>query len=98
MKLVEILSPQMVMSELDATDKEGAIRQMCTHIAKHKTGLKVDDMVRTLLEREKLGSTGIGEGVAIPHGKLNGIDNDRVDDTADGLELKLLDGEAGFER
>src|SRR5688572_11730494 len=75
MKLVEILSPQMVMSELDATDKEGAIRQMCGHIAKYKAGLKVDDMVRTLLEREKLGSTGIGEGVAIPHGKLNGIDN-----------------------
>lgn len=75
MKLVEILSPQMVMSELDATDKEGAIRQMCGHIAKHRPGLKVDDMVKTLLEREKLGSTGIGEGVAIPHGKLNGIDN-----------------------
>jgi nitrogen PTS system EIIA component len=75
MKLVEILSPQMVMSELEATDKEGAIRQMCAHISTHKPGLKVDDMVRTLLEREKLGSTGIGEGVAIPHGKLNGIDN-----------------------
>jgi PTS system nitrogen regulatory IIA component len=75
MKLVEILSPQMVMSELEATDKEGAIRQMCAHIAEHKRGLKVEDMVRTLLEREKLGSTGIGEGVAIPHGKLNGIDN-----------------------
>jgi nitrogen PTS system EIIA component len=74
MKLIEILSPQMVLGELDATDKEGAIRQMCAHIAKHKPGLKVEDMVRTLIEREKLGSTGIGEGVAIPHGKLNGID------------------------
>ncbi len=74
MKLIEILSPEMVLGELDAADKEGAIREMCAHIAKHRSNVKVEDMVRTLLEREKLGSTGIGEGVAIPHGKLNGID------------------------
>lgn len=74
MKLIEILSPQMVLADFTAADKEGAIAQICAHIAKQRPGLKVDDMVRTLLEREKLGSTGIGEGVAIPHGKLNGIE------------------------
>jgi PTS system nitrogen regulatory IIA component len=75
MKLIEILTPQMVLGELTATDKEGAIREMCAHISTQRPGIKVDEMVRTLLEREKLGSTGIGEGVAIPHGKLNGIDS-----------------------
>lgn len=64
----------MVLPELVASDKEGAIREVCAHIAKQKPGLKVEDMARTLLEREKLGSTGIGEGVAIPHGKLPGLD------------------------
>jgi len=74
-KLVEILSPQMVLPELQAADKEAAIREVCAHIAKQRPGLKLDDMTKTLLEREKLGSTGIGEGVAIPHGKLGGLDS-----------------------
>ena len=74
MKLVEILSADMVLPELSADTKDAAIREMCGFIAKQRNGLKVEDMVRTLLERERLGSTGIGEGVAIPHGKLAGLD------------------------
>src|SRR5580698_10175997 len=73
MKLVEILSPDMVLSELKATDKESAIREMSAFIADERH-LRGEDVVRTLLERERLGSTGIGEGVAIPHGKLAGLD------------------------
>ena len=75
MKLVEILTPAMVIPELEASDKDGAIREVCAHIANKKPGLRLDDMAKTLLEREKLGSTGIGEGVAIPHGKLPGLDS-----------------------
>lgn len=73
MKLVEILSPDMVLPELAATGKDAAIREICAFIAKQRN-LRADDIVTTLLEREKLGSTGIGEGVAIPHGKLAGLD------------------------
>lgn len=73
MKLVEILTADMVLPELGSDSKDDAIREMCTFIAKQR-GLKADEIVRTLLERERLGSTGIGEGVAIPHGKLAGLD------------------------
>ena len=73
MKLVEILSPDMLLPELAATDKDAAIREICAFIAKQRN-LRAEDIVKTLLEREKLGSTGIGEGVAIPHGKLAGLD------------------------
>ena len=72
MKLVEILSPDMVLSELKAADKDSAIREMSAFIASER-GLRGDEVMRTLLERERLGSTGIGEGVAIPHGKLGSV-------------------------
>jgi len=74
MNLLDILTPEMVMPELAATDKTSVIREISSYIAEHKANLKADDIVKTLLDREQLGSTGIGEGVAIPHGKLTGLD------------------------
>src|SRR5216684_7481689 len=72
MKIAEFLREDLILPDLQATDKAGVLRELCTPLARAH-GLDPGRLTETLLEREKLGSTGIGEGVAIPHGKLPGI-------------------------
>jgi nitrogen PTS system EIIA component len=66
--------PALIFSELPATDCRGVLRALAERVA--ATGLAGDagGLYRALLEREQLGSTGIGQGVAIPHCKLKGLD------------------------
>ena len=73
MRIAEFLREDLVFPDLDASDKEGVLRELCGGLARAYPSLSADKLAETLLEREKLGSTGIGEGVAIPHGKLPGI-------------------------
>jgi PTS system nitrogen regulatory IIA component len=73
MKIAEFLSPQAVIPALSARTKPELLRELATALVKLHPSVKVDRMVEVLMEREKLGSTGIGEGVAIPHGKLQGL-------------------------
>lgn len=73
MRIAEFLREELVFPELLATDKPGVLTELCNGLARVHVGLDADRLRETLLEREKLGSTGIGEGVAIPHGKLSGI-------------------------
>ncbi|RMG58855.1 MAG: PTS sugar transporter subunit IIA [Deltaproteobacteria bacterium] len=73
MKLFDLLTPDTVIEELKATTKEGVIREMCECLAAVNDEINADELFRILMERESLGSTGIGDGVAIPHGKYPGI-------------------------
>ena len=73
MRIAEFLREDLVFPDLDASDKEGVLRELCGGLARAYPSLSADKLAETLLEREKLGSTGIGEGVAIPHGKLPGL-------------------------
>ena len=73
MKIAEFLREDLVLSDLAAGDKAGALAELCGALARVNPGLEAGKLCDTLLEREKLGSTGIGEGVAIPHGKLAGV-------------------------
>ena len=72
MKIADILEQMMVMPELAARDKEGLIREMAQHLCAHNPTLRdsLDLVQKALLGRERLGSTGVGEGVAIPHAKI----------------------------
>ena len=63
------------MSDLKAVDKRGVLEEMVGDVASKSDGLDKERLLEILLEREKLGSTGIGYGVAIPHGKLKNIDS-----------------------
>src|SRR5438128_5375777 len=72
MKIAEFLREDLILPDLQATDKAGVLRELCAPIARVH-GLDAEKLTDVLLEREKLGSTGVGEGVAIPHGKLPGI-------------------------
>jgi PTS system nitrogen regulatory IIA component len=73
MRIAEFLREELVFPELLASDKPGVLAELCKGLAYVHVGLDQRRLYDTLMEREKLGSTGIGEGVAIPHGKLTGL-------------------------
>lgn len=74
MKLKDILQKTAVSGELSATDKKGVLEELSSLVAKAYPQLSSEKVLKILLEREKLGSTGVGNGVAIPHGKISGLD------------------------
>ena len=70
--LHDLLSPDAVMPALRASNKKQAIQYLAAHAAE-LWRLPERDVFETLLQRERLGSTGIGNGIAIPHGKLPAV-------------------------
>lgn len=73
MKISELLNPQAIVVDLQAADKKHALAELTEALVSCVPSLNRDEVIEVLHEREKLGSTGIGDGVAIPHGKLGGI-------------------------
>ncbi len=75
MKISDILKEDCIIADLDATDKEGTLSEVSLFL-EHK-GIIQDHakLLLALLDREKLGSTGIGDNMAIPHAKYEGIEN-----------------------
>jgi PTS system nitrogen regulatory IIA component len=73
MKLLDIVSSGGVVDDLRAETKEGVLREMSEVAAASVPSLSVQSLTSILLDRESLGSTGIGDGVAIPHGKVPGL-------------------------
>jgi PTS system nitrogen regulatory IIA component len=73
MRIAEFLREDLIFPDLAATDKGSVLGELCAGLAKSYPSLSAQKLTETLLEREKLGSTGIGEGIAIPHGKLAGL-------------------------
>lgn len=67
MKIQAILSPTRTLCRIDYSSKKRALENIANHIAKECPMLDTDDLFAALLSREKLGSTGIGNGIAIPH-------------------------------
>jgi PTS system nitrogen regulatory IIA component len=73
MKIAEFLSPEAINADLAASTKADALQELCDTLTKAHPGISPQKLSEVLREREKLGSTGIGDGVAIPHGKLSGL-------------------------
>ena len=73
MEIADLLSPDAVMSHLKAAGKKQVLQEMA-HKAAGLTRLPERRIFETLSEREKLGSTGMGQGIAIPHGRVPGIE------------------------
>ncbi|GAW92124.1 PTS sugar transporter subunit IIA [Calderihabitans maritimus] len=73
MKLVEIISKETIDLSLDADDKEECIEKMVEKMVKSGAVKNKDTYLQAVLEREEKGSTGVGFGVAIPHGKSEGV-------------------------
>ncbi len=69
MDIVDLLTPDDVIASLKAQSKKQLLQEMSEHAAR-TTGLPDRRIFETLIERERLGSTGMGQGIAIPHGRL----------------------------
>ncbi|MGD9741227.1 MAG: PTS IIA-like nitrogen regulatory protein PtsN [Dongiaceae bacterium] len=69
MEIAELLSPESVIPNLRATSKKQVLQELARRSAE-ATGLHERAIFDVLLERERLGTTGVGHGIAIPHGKL----------------------------
>lgn len=73
MEVADLITQESVILNLRATSKKQALQELSQRASK-LTGLHERGIFDVLLEREKLGTTGVGSGVAIPHGKLNDLD------------------------
>ena len=97
MKFADFVSRGAIRAQLSAMDKEGAIREMVQALAeagKVEAG-QVESIVKAILKREELGSTGIGRGVAVPHTKHPSVDRlvGTVAVSSAGVDFASLDGE-----
>lgn len=95
MKIMDFLNDKAVAADLKSTTKEGVIRELSGLLVKAGVIKEEKTLVKTLLEREALGSTGIGQGVGIPHGK-SGLVKELIAAfgiSKRGVDFNALDGE-----
>lgn len=100
MKLCDFVVPEAIVPNLEAKSKEAAVRAMVASL-KNSGSIPADQeesIVAAILKREELGSTGIGNGVAVPHTKHGSVDRlvATVALAKDGIDFASLDGEAVY--
>src|SRR5215813_8913728 len=97
MRMSDFVAREAIIPELKASSKEGVIREMVESLraAGNFKGSEPEDIVKAILKRELLGSTGIGRGVAIPHTKHNTVERliGTVAVSSKGVAFDSLDGE-----
>lgn len=74
MKILDVLRKETILTDLKSKDKKGVIEELAASVSQI-TGINSRELVQVLLERERLGSTGIGGGIGIPHGKLANLES-----------------------
>lgn len=94
MKIMDILKKEFILEELKAKSKREVLVELAAVFARGKTKFDPEAMLHVLLEREKLGSTGIGDGIAIPHGKLAGLEEMVIafGRSREGVDFEAMDG------
>jgi mannitol/fructose-specific phosphotransferase system IIA component (Ntr-type) len=97
MKFADFVSREAIRAEITADDKEGVIREMVQALlaANKIPPGEYESIVKAIMKREELGSTGIGRGVAVPHTKHPSIDRlvGTVAVSPEGVDFESLDGE-----
>ncbi len=73
MKIVDLIGRDMIVPALAGTDKRSILEELAAHVARQHPRIARATLTRVLVDREALASTAIGEGVAIPHGKLSAV-------------------------
>jgi PTS system nitrogen regulatory IIA component len=98
MKIVDLIKRDMVVPALQATDKRGILEELATYMAGRQTRIDRATLSRVLIEREQLASTAIGEGVAIPHGKLGSVGEivACLGRAPAGIEFDSMDGQPTY--
>jgi len=94
MKITDILSSDMVVADLKGTTKPDILNELAKALAAKYKEIKLSELTAVLAERERLGSTAIGDGIAIPHGKLRGVTKiiGAFGRHAEGVDFDSLDG------
>ncbi len=94
MKIADFLKKEWVIDELKGTDKNSILRELAEVLVKPCEVSSVEELVQILIEREKLGSTGIGDGIAIPHGRMKRLKNFLISfgRSLKGVDFDSIDG------
>lgn len=98
MKLSEIFQPQFIIANLKSHDKKGVLEELSQIVTAQEPSLNKGILLQVLLERERLGSTGIGDGIALPHGKLRGLNRLLISfgRSIDGLNFDSIDEQHAY--
>jgi len=94
MKIAGVLKKDFILEQLASRTKGDVLKELADVVLGERTDYNQEETVSVLLEREQLGSTGIGDGIAIPHGKLNIIDTLAISfgRSHGGLDFNAMDG------
>lgn len=97
MKFADFIGTQAIKPELKSTDKESVIRELTSGLVASGDIAEenVESIIKAIMKREELGSTGIGRGIAVPHTKHPSVDKlvGTVGVSREGVEFSSLDGE-----
>ncbi|MDD4270658.1 MAG: PTS sugar transporter subunit IIA [Thermoguttaceae bacterium] len=97
MKFADFVSTEAIQADLVAEDKDGVIREMVQSLldAGGVQEEEFESIIKAILKREELGSTGIGRGVGVPHTKHPSVDRlvGTVAVSREGVDFQSLDGE-----
>src|SRR5262252_8337902 len=94
MKVIDFLQPERIVANLAAKTKPAVLTEMSAHLSKLEPNVDAEQLRRVLEERELLASTAIGDGIAIPHGKLDSIGqlSGALARSRPGIEFESIDG------
>lgn len=95
MKIADTLSKALILPSLAAKNKIDCLMEFAHAISKDHPELQKDEVANILMEREKLGSTGIQDGIAIPHGKFKGLEHTLIlfARSLDGIDFQAFDSQ-----
>lgn len=98
MRIVDLITRDSIVPALASTSKAGIIKELAGQLADRHPELDRDELTRVLVEREGLASTAIGEGVAIPHGKLPNVGGivACLGRAREGVNFESMDGQPTY--
>jgi len=95
MKIVDMLSEDLIVADLRATNRDEVLGELVACVVAAKPEIDANEALRVLLDRERIGSTGIGEGLAIPHARLPKLTQPVAcfGRSPAGVDFRALDGQ-----
>lgn len=95
MTLTDVLEKDLIIVPLIGTTKSAVIEELVSRLTQHKKLANKDEILKAVLEREELGSTGLADGIAIPHAKTKAVERIYlvVGVSPQGVDFDALDGE-----
>ena len=98
MKIMDFLQQEAILADLKSKDKNGVLKELVSSLAETGAIKDKDGLMKILKAREALGSTGIGQGIGIPHGKTSGVKSlvAAFGLSKNGVNFESLDGEPAY--